>query len=45
MQDFWNLLEFVTLVLSVVTIVMYGIKKVAGAVAISALKDSGSGES
>ena len=43
-KEFWSLLEFVTLALSVTTIVMYAMKKVFGTVAINALHESGSGE-
>jgi O-antigen/teichoic acid export membrane protein len=43
-QDFWNLMEFATICLSLGAIVMYAIKKVFAAVAINTLKESCSGK-
>ena len=39
-QDFWNLIDFVTFVMAIVTIAMYAMKKVFGAVAMSVLEES-----
>ena len=41
--EFWNILEFSMLILSLVTIVMYALKKVFGTVAIDLLHESESG--
>ena len=43
-KDFWNMLEFGTLVMSIIAIVMYAMKKIFGEVAMSALEESGSGK-
>ena len=42
-QDFWNLIDFVTFVMAIVTVVMYAMKKVFGAVAMNTLHETGSG--
>ena len=42
-KDFWNMLEFATLVMSIVAVAMYAMKKIFGNVAMSALEESGSG--
>ena len=41
--QFWNLLEFATLVMAIVTIAMYAMKKIFGSVAMNILKESESG--
>lgn len=43
-KDFWNLLEFVMLIMALVSIVMYAIKAAAGKVAIHTLHESQSGK-
>ena len=43
-KDFWNMLEFATLVMSIIAIAMYAMKKIFGEVAMNALEESGSGE-
>ena len=42
-QDFWNMLEFATLVMGIVAIAMYAMKKLFGALAMKLLEESGSG--
>jgi hypothetical protein len=42
--EFWNLLEFATLILSLICIVMYAMKKVFGSVAMNLLHESESGQ-
>ena len=42
-KDFWNLLEFATLVMGIVAIGMYAMKKLFGAFAMKLLAESGSG--
>ncbi len=43
LQDFWNLIDLVTFVMAIITIAMYAMKKVFGAVAMSVLEETGSG--
>ncbi len=42
--NFWNILEFCTLILALSAIAMYAMKKVMGTVAINTLHESESGE-
>ena len=42
-KDFWNMLEFATLVMGIVAIAMYAMKKLFGAFAMKLLAESGSG--
>ena len=42
-KDFWNMLEFATLVMSIIAVAMYAMKKIFGNVAMTALEESGSG--
>lgn len=42
-KDFWNMLEFSTMIMSIVTVAMYGMKMVFGNVAMNVVKESGSG--
>ena len=42
-KDFWNMLEFATLVMSIIAVVMYAMKKIFGNVAMNTLAESGSG--
>ena len=43
-KDFWNLLEFATLSMSITAIAMYAMKKIFGSVAMNTLHESESGE-
>ena len=43
-NDFWNMLEFGTLVMSIIAVAMYALKKIFGEVAMNALEESGSGK-
>ncbi|ELT87233.1 hypothetical protein CAPTEDRAFT_89699, partial [Capitella teleta] len=43
-KDTWDLLEFATLIMCVIVIIMYAMKKVFGAAAMSVLEETGSGE-
>lgn len=42
-KDFWNMLEFSTMIMSIITVAMYGMKMVFGNVAMNVVKESGSG--
>lgn len=42
-NNFWNVLEFLTMIMSIVTIAMYAMKMIFGNTAMDILKETGAG--